>query len=53
MIGVGEWLRFQSLVPSTGWRTLHGLRAVDENRIDHEVTFRWESWKRRCLRACY
>ena len=41
----GEWLRFESLMPSTGWRVRHAMRYVGRGRAEHEVTL-FETWRR-------
>jgi hypothetical protein len=42
----GQWLRFQSVMPSTQWRVGHALRVASTDRIEHDVTFT-EYWRRR------
>jgi hypothetical protein len=42
----GRCLRFESLMPSTGWRTRHVLRSCGADQVEHEVTL-FETWKRR------
>src|SRR5512144_2633830 len=42
----GRWLRFESVMPSKGWRTRHALRSHEADQVEHEVTL-FETWKRR------
>lgn len=38
-------LRFETIVPSSGYRTRHAMRFPALDRCDHELTF-FETWKR-------
>ena len=42
----GRWLRFESLMPSTGWRAKHALRSCGADQLEHQVTL-FETWRRR------
>jgi hypothetical protein len=41
----GETLEFETLTPSTKWRTKNRIKLISEKEIVHELTH-WEKWKK-------
>jgi hypothetical protein len=41
----GKTLSFETLTPSTKWRTKNRLTCISEKEITHELTH-WEKWER-------
>ena len=43
-----ESLKFDTMVPSSGYKARHTLRFTSTGVCEHELTL-WETWKRVCL----